>query len=888
MEKGKSDNNTTNNVNTDTLSINDFNESFHIYLEDLNINYIFAHPYLLIGEKKHQKGWIISLSVSIIEASKYLREFIPLIAKLNAAVEIPINHQALTQILMGYLGIEQFNVVINIYPNNDKNAVNIFNIIMQINPPIRYPKIPTAQHLINNIFIKHEYHSVIKMPSDDGREKTWGINTDGSLTYCPVKSPYKLNKSIQWPFDKSLLNTSNNFNKTVGNRAVITNTLKKDIKGNVFNGIYFQEWWIPKKCIIKSGNKNDLINLYNNDSADNISFQYYIHKKIERLNIAPKAYDLVSDQQATHFVMEYIDGVKITDLIGNIQPLGGWIKLNLEKRKLILNIALQILDIIRSLHLCGVIHRDISLANFILRKDKKIILIDFGLSFDLSNDSPLRHPYTGVTIGYSAPIVSDINNYTPEYSEDIFSLGASMIMLFTGIYPSYFDPGNPATNYKKLKNLIPNEEIAYLISLCFSKEKTDRPHIDRIIEIVNRNCQSLLNIHQRELYYHYEKSDLENIVQSNINSIASSAFINNEGILESTVNTRDKEIQANFSRRKLVGFHTGISGSTTMLIQIMSSVTIKPDIIKTIINRNISYLISYLSNEQPVGNNLMNGYYGIGIAICQAIKYQFITLTEENKAILRQLIHAPNYENNIWEGTAGKGIFLLFLQNTLSFKDVDDELKKIVRELTKSQSRDGTWRKNKCFLNHFTINDLNWGMGAAGITYFLIRCRNNDNSKDLDSSIKKSLDHLMNYKKVYFRDASFIYGSFGIAQTFIKAYDCYHDKKYQDFAEDLLNTPFIKYLKNNLTYGSGLAGAGHTYLDAFKSFAKEHYYKKAEEILLYIMLIRIEYSADITYWHNDITRSTSADYMSGNMGILSFLKRFHSISDTFDTVFDSK
>ncbi len=888
MEKAQSENHTTNAINAEIETINIFHESFNLHLQELNISYTNAYPYLLVGEKKHQVGWIFQLSASIIEASEYVRKFAHLIPQLAAAIEIPKNFQAMSQILMGHLGIEYFNVIITIYPNNNEDSSIILNKLLSIDPPARYPNIPTAKHLCNNIFVKYGYHSMLRISSDDGNENLWGINADGSLTPCIISPSYELDKNIVWPFKMAPLKKTKRFNKIIGDQTIITKSIKNDIKGNVYKGLYFESWWSLKKCIIKSGNKGDLINLFNNDSADNIAFQYYIHKKLEILNIAPKAYDLVSDELSSYFVIEFIDGEKLTEIVANIQPLGGWGKIPLKNRKLILDMLLQMLSIVQSLHKCGIIHRDISLSNFILRKDKKLFILDFGLSFDLSTESPLHHPYTGATIGYTAPIMTDIYSYTPDYTEDIYSLGASMILMFTGMYPSYFDPSKPIVNQSKLIKLIKCEEVVNMIVSCFSTVIENRPTIAAIIKIVQDNYQSLIDLPTEEIFYPYEKSMVEKTIQNSINSIASSAFISSEGILESATKTRDKEIQANFSRSKSIGIYTGISGSVTMLMHMYDQSNTKNEIIKTIIDKNIAYLRSIILENHPYTNDLMNGSYGIGIALSQAIRYNHIEQTEENTDILRQLISANNSSINIWNGISGKGIFLLNIQNSIMVDEVNAELKKICDKLISCQNKYGTWSSNKQLINHFSINDLNWGMGSAGIIFFLLRCRNTDNCLKLDLTIRKGLDSLIKYQKAYTGDSSFIFGSTGVAQTFIKAYECYQEKKYENFVNELLETPLIRHLRNNPSYGDGLAGVGHIYLDAFKVFKKEKYLKMAEEIMLYILLLRVEYSEEITFWYNDITQSISADFLSGNMGILSFVKRFHNLPNQFDTIFDYK
>ena len=65
-------------------------------------------------------------------------------------------------------------------------------------------------------------------------------------------------------------------------------------------------------------------------------------------------------------IMEFIDGIKLRDLINNIES---------NKRK---EIAQEIGNIVGILHTNHIIHGDLTTSNMIL-KDNKIFLIDFGL-----------------------------------------------------------------------------------------------------------------------------------------------------------------------------------------------------------------------------------------------------------------------------------------------------------------------------------------------------------------------------------------------------------------------------------------------------------------------------------------------------------------------------
>jgi len=95
--------------------------------------------------------------------------------------------------------------------------------------------------------------------------------------------------------------------------------------------------------------------------------------------------------------------------------------------------AKQILEVLDYLHNQNppVIYRDLKPANIMLQKDGRVKLIDFGIARTLQHDSDGPKTVIG-TAGYSP-----LEQYRgkPEKRSDIFSLGATMHHLLTGIEP---------------------------------------------------------------------------------------------------------------------------------------------------------------------------------------------------------------------------------------------------------------------------------------------------------------------------------------------------------------------------------------------------------------------------------------------------------------------
>jgi serine/threonine protein kinase len=86
------------------------------------------------------------------------------------------------------------------------------------------------------------------------------------------------------------------------------------------------------------------------------------------------------------------------------------------------------------LHESGVVHRDLKPGNFVWHPDGRAVVIDFGLAFQ--EDGPLvtRPGHVGGTTAYMAP--EQWRGKGSDARSDIFSLGASLWHLLTGVPPN--------------------------------------------------------------------------------------------------------------------------------------------------------------------------------------------------------------------------------------------------------------------------------------------------------------------------------------------------------------------------------------------------------------------------------------------------------------------
>ncbi|MEQ8225774.1 MAG: serine/threonine-protein kinase, partial [Candidatus Eremiobacterota bacterium] len=158
--------------------------------------------------------------------------------------------------------------------------------------------------------------------------------------------------------------------------------------------------------------------------------------KLRHINL-PRVIDHFQHQGKFYLVMDFIEGEDLEAILKR-EGKGGLA----EKR--VVEYSIQILDVLAYLHNqpSPIVYRDLKPPNIMIqRNDGKIMLIDFGIARTVQPGSVTKKTSVG-TEGYIAP-----EQYVgkPEPRSDIYSLGATMHHLLTGMEPMipfHFTPAN--------------------------------------------------------------------------------------------------------------------------------------------------------------------------------------------------------------------------------------------------------------------------------------------------------------------------------------------------------------------------------------------------------------------------------------------------------------
>jgi tRNA A-37 threonylcarbamoyl transferase component Bud32 len=186
-----------------------------------------------------------------------------------------------------------------------------------------------------------------------------------------------------------------------------------------------------------------------------------------------------SDDGSFYFVMEYLNGPTLEELVTGSGPLPASRAVHLLR---------QVCGALAEAHAAGLVHRDLKPGNVIvatLGGQKDVAkLLDFGLVHDLSADTEDRLTRAGMILGTPAYMCPEqaASEAAVDARGDIYSLGAVAFFALTGRPPFQAKTAGQLLAAHRseppplLTDISPDipADLAAIISRCLSKDPTDR------------------------------------------------------------------------------------------------------------------------------------------------------------------------------------------------------------------------------------------------------------------------------------------------------------------------------------------------------------------------------------------------------------------------------
>lgn len=210
-------------------------------------------------------------------------------------------------------------------------------------------------------------------------------------------------------------------------------------------------------------------------SSKDGAFAYYkskfIHEAENLSNLHDsriiKVIELFEENHTAYYVMEYVSQGSLDNHIKSRGHLSS---------KESVDYAIQIAKALGYMHQNKMLHLDLKPSNIMMRKDNKLVLIDFGLSkrFDVYASTTIGHGTPGYAPVEQANYQGNDNGEFP-VTMDIYALGCTMFKMLTGHRPPeasvILNEGFPIAEFKDIGV---NKPLVDIVARCMEPRRKNR------------------------------------------------------------------------------------------------------------------------------------------------------------------------------------------------------------------------------------------------------------------------------------------------------------------------------------------------------------------------------------------------------------------------------
>ncbi|MFJ4619184.1 serine/threonine-protein kinase [Streptomyces sp. NPDC088812] len=200
-----------------------------------------------------------------------------------------------------------------------------------------------------------------------------------------------------------------------------------------------------------------------------------------RNNSAVTVFDVVDEDDRPWIVMELVEGKSLAEVIredGVLEP------------KRAAEVGLAILDVLRSAHREGILHRDVKPSNVLIAEDGRVVLTDFGIA-QVEGDPSITS--TGMLVGAPSYISPErARGHKPGPAADLWSLGGLLYAAVEGTPP--YDKGSAIAtltavmteSLEEPKNAGPLKDVIYGLLTKDPERRLDDAGARRMLNAVIR------------------------------------------------------------------------------------------------------------------------------------------------------------------------------------------------------------------------------------------------------------------------------------------------------------------------------------------------------------------------------------------------------------------
>lgn len=768
------------------------------------------------------QGWKIHISASPNDAADILAAVVPVLRDYRVSWKVAPNRLTLTKLLTPPSRLEHVAKFITVYPENEKTAMHVAQSLYRNTRRFSGPVVASDRRYLDSRVIYYRYGSFVGryMYTEDALRVPYMLDDNGKRVRETRLPGHYRPEWVRDPFpvvqpQTSLTSFADKGIKVVG-------LLKQSVKG----GVYLVEK-DGVKMVMKEGRFGTAPDQLGRDARDRIRNEYRILTELRGLEITPDPIDQFSFDNNEYILMEFLKGQNLRNFMEDRSIV--YQDDRKERERLMQNIA----HIVDKFHSQGILIGDLSPNNvFVTTTGCKILDMEVARSI-----SDLVEPLTGKTPGYF-PAWKSLDGV----DHDIYAFGAILFFICTGIDP-YVSSGTSKSEIEKSLRSI---------AQSFLRVPQEFPTLQNALGLMQ-----VISLGISEPYV-AQPPEIDDI-GADLSAVMETALWD-----ESEYLFRDPGAETFHP----VSFYGGATGVAYVLWEYW--ITSGRSEFGEFASRIIEWILHkqpYRPEEDPPGL-----YYGFGALPLLMALVDYATYKTKIHELVDRLI--PRFErDDITHGRTGFGISLMRLF-----------------ELTGEQAyADAASALHDRIAPDAPMDYLGFAHGIAGLTYFELALGHYLDKPDLLELAVTRLGILSQHAVQIGRGTSWrkkpgdedvpwshwCHGAAGVGEVFLTAGTLFGDQEFLKIA-DKAGSGIALMLPNRVCgQCHGIAGDGEFMLRLARTLGTSEAWSTVKNLRQRLMAL-MDRSGNYSTWPGEASDWMGPTFMTGVLGVYSFLLRFHT------------
>ncbi|WP_329519471.1 class IV lanthionine synthetase LanL [Spirillospora sp. NBC_01491] len=388
------------------------------------------------GSVRHPQGWKLHVSATAASAEEVLARSLKVLLASGSGFKFACTLDYVKLLNARNTSRGHSGKFITIYPESDAEAVRLAAELHDATAGLPGPRILSDRPYAPESLVHYRYGAFVeeRRMTNDGFYAWMILDPDGNPVEDRRNGTYAAPSWAVCPFPDNGMGraakpSGGSGGVMLGDRFRVKEAIRYLNKGGVYRALDVTSGDL---VVIKEARPHVAGDEAGKDTRDRLRGEARALEALRHLGVAPRPVLLFPQGGHLFLAEEMIPGKSlhqwVPDLIGET-GWGGHLPRAFE-------MAARLVDLVSTAHRAGLVLRDFSPGNVIVRPDGRPILID--LEFAVSVDEPEDGPPARVgTPGYGAP--EQLAGSPTSISADYYSLGASLCYLFTGSPPYFVD-----------------------------------------------------------------------------------------------------------------------------------------------------------------------------------------------------------------------------------------------------------------------------------------------------------------------------------------------------------------------------------------------------------------------------------------------------------------